>query len=617
MRLSYSRRLRLAGVVVAAGALTLTLMGPAVAQAAPATVVPDAGFSACLNKTLGVANPAAPLTQTQLQGLTSVTCTSMAIASIDGAQYLTNLMTLVLDQNQISNLSPLSGLTKLVYLSLKGNRVSDISPLSGLKNLGLLYLTSNQISVISTLSVLTNLTTLELGDNQISDITKLSGLTRLTWLNLSSNPISNVSPLSGLTNLTYLVLGNNKVSNIGPLSGLTNLTTLSLSGNQISNLSPLSGLTKLTSLFLSDNQISNLSSLSGLTNLTRLYLSDNQISNLSPLSGLTNLTTLYLDNNQISSVSPLSKLAYLTSLNLTGNHISDLSVIANAAGLPYGAGALASGLSAKGQSLTALTMTAGGVVGIPSVKAMPGYSPITWSVSPGSGTVSGTTFKPRSLGAMVLRWSDKSGFFAGTISVTVLPPGPAYCGFVDVPSSNEYSGYVCWMKSTGVTTGTSPTTFAPDANVTRGQMAAFMYRLAGSPKFTAPTTPSFTDVPASYEFFKQIEWLKQTGITTGTSPTTFSPLTNVTRGQMAAFMYRLAGSPAFTAPVRPSFTDVPASSEFYKQIEWLKSTGITTGTTPTTYAPSANVTRAQMAAFMFRLALSGFYCKSYPAGVGC
>ena len=616
MRLSLSHRFRLAGVAIAAGALTLTLGGPAVAQAAPATVVPDAGFAACLNKTLGVANPAAPLTQTQLQGLgstTYVSCGNMGIKSIDGAQYLTNLPVLALDQNQISDISPLSGLTKLYSLSLMGDRVSDISPLSGLKNLGSLHLTGNQISVISALSGLTNLTTLDLSGNQISDITKLSGLTNLRWLNLTYDPVSNISPLSGLTNLTWLGLSDNKVSNVGPLSGLTNLTTLYVSDNPVSNISSLSGLTNLTLLYLSNNQISNVSALSGLVRLKSLYLDNNQISSVSPLSGLTNLTSLSLESNQISSVSPLSGLAYLTYLRLSGNRISDLSSIQNAAGLWPGS----AGLSAKGQVMTAVTVTAGGTVSIPSVKAMPGYSPITWSVSPGSGTVSGTTFRPRSLGAMVLSWSDKSGYFTGSISVTVLPPGPAYCGFVDVPSTNEYSGYVCWMKSTGVTTGTTPTTFAPDANVTRGQMAAFMYRLAGSPKFTAPSTPSFTDVPASYEFFKQIEWLKQTGITTGTSPTTFAPSANVTRGQMAAFMYRLAGSPAFTPPVRPSFTDVPASSEFFKQIEWLKSTGITTGTTPTTYAPSANVTRAQMAAFMFRLALSGFYCKSYPAGVGC
>jgi len=193
----------------------------------------------------------------------------------------------------------------------------------------------------------------------------------------------------------------------------------------------------------------------------------------------------------------------------------------------------------------------------------------------------------------------------------------ASCGFVDVSSSNQYGSYICWMKTTGVTTGTSPTTYAPAANVTRGQMAAFMYRLAGSPTFTAPSKPTFTDVPASNEFFKQVEWLKHTGITTGTTPTTFAPTANVTRGQMAAFMYRLAGSPAFTAPTKATFSDVPASNEFFKQIEWLKNTGITTGTTPTTYTPVANVTREQMAAFMYRLAQKGYYCTDYPGGANC
>jgi len=205
-----------------------------------------------------------------------------------------------------------------------------------------------------------------------------------------------------------------------------------------------------------------------------------------------------------------------------------------------------------------------------------------------------------------------------TVSLTsAAVSGSANCGFSDVSVTSSYAGYICWMKTSGVTTGTTPTTFSPAANVTRGQMAAFMYRLAGSPKFTPPTKPSFSDVPASSEFYKQIEWLKHTGITTGTTPTTFSPSANVTRGQMAAFMYRLAGSPTFTPPKTASFGDVPTSNEFYKQIEWLKHKDITTGTTATTYSPSANVTRQQMAAFMYRLAQGRYYCTSYKTGVNC
>jgi len=272
------------------------------------------------------------------------------------------------------------------------------------------------------------------------------------------------------------------------------------------------------------------------------------------------------------------------------------------------------------------------VSGSPSVGNTLTANAGTWSPTPSSLTyqwtsngvaISGATHQTYVVTApdvgttiAVTVTGSKSGY--ATVSATsAAVTASASCGFADVPSTNQYAGYVCWMKGTGVTTGTTPTTFSPAANVTRGQMAAFMYRLAGSPTFTAPKTASFSDVPTSNEFYMQIEWLKSTGITTGTTPTTFSPAANVTRGQMAAFMYRLAGSPTFTAPKTASFSDVPTSNEFYKQIEWLKHTAITTGTTPTTYSPAANVTRQQMAAFMYRLAQKGYYCKGYPKGVGC
>jgi len=549
MRLSLSRRFRLAGVAIAAGALTLTLVGPAVAQAAPATVVPDANFAACLNGILGVADPAAPITQVQLAGLDSVGCVGPGITSIDGAQYLTSMKSLELSGNQVSDLRPLSGLTNLMILGLNANQISDISPLSGLSGL----------------------TTLYLDENQVSDLTPLSRL-NLTHLSASENQISDIGPLSGLTYLAILTLDSNQISAITALSGLSRLRALQLDGNRISNLTPLSGL-----------------------DLLALEIADNQVSDISPLSGLINLG--YLD--------------------ISNNHVSDLSALQNAPSLQSLTPAFEAGLFAGGQSLAARTVTAGDTVSLPSVTAMPGYSPVIWSVLSGSATISGTTFRPASPGVAVLGWSDKGGIFTGTVNVNVLAAASTNCGFADVPSSNQYGSYICWMKATGVTTGTSPTTFAPAANVTRGQMAAFMYRLAGSPAFNPPSKPTFTDVPASNEFFKQIEWLKHTGITTGTTATTFAPAANVTRGQMAAFMYRLAASPAFNPPSKPTFTDVPASNEFFKQIEWLKHTGITTGTTATTFAPSANVTREQMAAFMYRLAQGRYYCTSYAGGANC
>ncbi|WP_366215033.1 putative Ig domain-containing protein, partial [Arthrobacter sp. SRS-W-1-2016] len=139
-------------------------------------------------------------------------------------------------------------------------------------------------------------------------------------------------------------------------------------------------------------------------------------------------------------------------------------------------------------------------------------------------------------------------------------------------------------------------------------MAAFMYRLAGSPGYTAPATSPFTDVPPGTPFYKEITWLASQGISTGwTEPDgskTYRPLNSVNRDAMAAFMYRFAGSPAYT-PQGISFTDVGADNHFYSQITWLASQGISTGWTEPdgskTYRPLGAVNRDAMAAFMYRL----------------
>ena len=113
----------------------------------------------------------------------------------------------------------------------------------------------NQISDISALSGLTNLTFLFLTDNQISDIAALAGMTNLTLLYLDNNQISNIPLLSGLTNLVGLILSGNQISDISPLSGLTNLDGLNLNGNQVSDISALSGMTNLSMLDLEHNSL--------------------------------------------------------------------------------------------------------------------------------------------------------------------------------------------------------------------------------------------------------------------------------------------------------------------------------------------------------------------------
>ena len=172
--------------------------------------------------------------------------------------------------------------------------------------------------------------------------------------------------------------------------------------------------------------------------------------------------------------------------------------------------------------------------------------------------------------------------------------------FKDVPADYPFVNDINWLAQRRITTGYPDGTFRPNGSVERGAMAAFFYRMAGSPQFTAPSTPSFKDVPRDHPFYKEIEWMRARGITTGWSDGTFRPNDAVNRDAMAAFFYRYAGSPAYSAPSMSPFSDVSTGSQFYREIAWLADQRITTGWPDGSFRPVQPIERGAMAAFLHR-----------------
>ena len=176
--------------------------------------------------------------------------------------------------------------------------------------------------------------------------------------------------------------------------------------------------------------------------------------------------------------------------------------------------------------------------------------------------------------------------------------------FTDVPADNQFYREITWIASHQIDRGYQDGTFRPLNNMDRATMAAYFYRMSGSPQFTAPSTPSFKDVPLNHPYYKEIEWMKAQGITTGWSDGTFRPDSSVNRDSMAAFFYRYAGSPAYEAPAQARFTDVSTDNLFYREISWLASQGVTTGWPDGSFRPVEPVHRDAMAAFVFRYSTS-------------
>lgn len=182
-------------------------------------------------------------------------------------------------------------------------------------------------------------------------------------------------------------------------------------------------------------------------------------------------------------------------------------------------------------------------------------------------------------------------------ATTVAPSAHAAAGFGDVEADRWYTAPIAWLVSEQITNGTEPGCFSPTAPVSRGQIVTFLFRLDQARDHDPHgASHPFADVARSYQH-KPVGWAFRTGITTGTSDTTFSPEADVTRGDFAVFLWRYAGEPA---PVEGHpFRDVTRSYQ-NDAIAWMAENDITTGTSPTTFSPDGSMTRAEAATFLFR-----------------
>ena len=169
--------------------------------------------------------------------------------------------------------------------------------------------------------------------------------------------------------------------------------------------------------------------------------------------------------------------------------------------------------------------------------------------------------------------------------------------FTDVSKTDYFYDAVLWAVENGITTGTSRTRFSPYATCTRAQAVTFLWRSSGSPAPKNSRMP-FTDVSPSAYYYDAVLWALEEGITTGTSSTTFSPDATCSRAQIVAFLWRSEKSLA-VGTANP-FADVKSTAYYADAVLWAVREDITKGTTSTTFSPDADCTRAQIVTFLWR-----------------
>lgn len=169
--------------------------------------------------------------------------------------------------------------------------------------------------------------------------------------------------------------------------------------------------------------------------------------------------------------------------------------------------------------------------------------------------------------------------------------------FQDVPPSHAYYRYVRWMACEGLTVGYSNGNFGPSRQLSRGETAIFLYRLSGE-SHDPGTTVDFPDVPADDAAFPAVSWMKDRGFSAGYADGSFGRDRSISRGELAAFLYRMSGTTYPTTAYSP-YADMTRKTSFFAAAAWLHSTGMITGYADRSFRPDRPVTRAETAKFLY------------------
>ena len=238
---------------------------------------------------------------------------------------------------------------------------------------------------------------------------------------------------------------------------------------------------------------------------------------------------------------------------------------------------------------------------LPNATRSGSYSFVGWFTAASGGTEITLTYEFTADTTVYAHWTytGSSGTGGGT---TPTQPAAPKLPFTDVSEDDWFYADAAYLYEKGVMKGTADETFAPSRSVTRGQLAAALYRMAGEPAVTAKA--AFTDVPADYWCAAAITWAAENGVVTGYGDGGFRPADAVQRQELAAMLFRFAvyqGMSAVTLEenLAPFADRADVAAYAIPAMNWAVGQGILQGKDGS-LLPQAPVDRAQLAAMLRR-----------------
>ncbi|MGN1230982.1 MAG: S-layer homology domain-containing protein [Anaerotignum sp.] len=182
----------------------------------------------------------------------------------------------------------------------------------------------------------------------------------------------------------------------------------------------------------------------------------------------------------------------------------------------------------------------------------------------------------------------------GNDTTPTKPSEPVVGSFTDVKANAYYAEPVKWAVENKVTSGTSNTTFSPDATCTNAQILTFIWRACGSPEATIANP--FTNLSGNEYYAKAALWAYEKGMISGTSFDADKPCT---RSMTAEYLWKQAGSPSMSITT-DTFSDVTSGTSYAQAVAWAVENGVTSGTSNATFSPNDTCTRGQIVTFLYR-----------------